>query len=312
MFNDVIDSLNLREIVLSGCKFTWANSLLNPTYEKLDRVLVNTEWEEKNPLVTIQALSRDLSDHTPLLLDTGRGSNRCSQPLFRFELGWLLREDFRRVLTNCWTKEIRGATNIERWQNKIRRLRQFLRGWAKNISGAYRKEKMRLMTKADDLDKLAETRLLTSHELELKNSVKQALAQLLREEEIKWYQRAKTKKIVEGDRNTKYYHMIANGKHRKDKILQLEQEEGIIKGDVQLNKYITNYYKNLFGPPERNIFSMVETQKEDIPHVSAEENDLLTKEFLEEEVKMLSFKWNLIKPQDLMVFQRSFIKFSGS
>jgi hypothetical protein len=45
LFNAVIDSLDLREIELSGRKFTWANSRRVPTYERLDRVLVSTEWE---------------------------------------------------------------------------------------------------------------------------------------------------------------------------------------------------------------------------------------------------------------------------
>ncbi len=123
LFNAVIDNLNLREILLSGRKFIWANSMLNQTYEKLDRVLVSTEWEIKNPLVTVHALCRDLSDHTPLVLDIGKGTNRNAQPLFKFELGCLLRDDFQNLLVEIWSKGIQGATNIERWQNKICRLR---------------------------------------------------------------------------------------------------------------------------------------------------------------------------------------------
>jgi hypothetical protein len=38
------------------------------------------------------------------------------------------------------------------------------------------------------------------------------LAHLLQEEEIKWYQRAKVKELLEGDSNTKYFQLIANGK----------------------------------------------------------------------------------------------------
>jgi len=70
LFNAVIDSFDLREIELTGQQFTWANSLTDPTYEKLDRVLVTTEWELKYPLVTVHALDRGVSDHTPLLLET--------------------------------------------------------------------------------------------------------------------------------------------------------------------------------------------------------------------------------------------------
>jgi hypothetical protein len=37
--------------------------------------------------------------------------------------------------------------------------------------------------------------------------------------------------------------MVANGRHRKTKIVQLEQEEGIIVGDANLKDYIIEYYK---------------------------------------------------------------------
>jgi hypothetical protein len=49
MFNAVINSLNFREIEMSGRKFTWANHLQNQTFEKLDRVLVCTDFETKYP-----------------------------------------------------------------------------------------------------------------------------------------------------------------------------------------------------------------------------------------------------------------------
>ena len=87
MFNTIIESLDLREIELSGRKFTWANALPNPTFEKLDRVLASVEWEQKFPFVTVQALSRGISDHTPLLLDSGglptRATRICSHSSLR-------------------------------------------------------------------------------------------------------------------------------------------------------------------------------------------------------------------------------------
>ncbi|XBH63830.1 hypothetical protein VPH35_117720 [Triticum aestivum] len=65
LFNVVIDRLDLREVSMSGRQFTWANNHYVPTYEKLDRVLMDTEWELKFPLVTVRALERieALSDH---------------------------------------------------------------------------------------------------------------------------------------------------------------------------------------------------------------------------------------------------------
>ena len=83
---------------------------------------------------------------------------------------------------------------------------------------------------------------------------------------------------------------MASGKHRRTRIFQLEQEEGIIEGDDKLKSYITTYYKGLFGAPEKNNFSMLESMTEDIPQVSKEENDILTADFTEEDVKKATFK----------------------
>jgi endonuclease/exonuclease/phosphatase family metal-dependent hydrolase len=71
VFNANIEHLNLREIAISGRQFTWASRREVPTYEKLDRVLASISWEQKFPLVTVRALTRADSDHTPILIDSG-------------------------------------------------------------------------------------------------------------------------------------------------------------------------------------------------------------------------------------------------
>jgi hypothetical protein len=88
LFNVVIDSLDLREVFMSDRQFTWANSLPEPTYEKLDRVLMDTEWEVKYPMVSVRALERieKLSDHATIILTTGTPRRVCKRP-FKFELG---------------------------------------------------------------------------------------------------------------------------------------------------------------------------------------------------------------------------------
>jgi hypothetical protein len=116
------------------------------------------------------------------------------------------------------------------------------------------------------------------------------LAKLLREEELKWYQRAKVKHLLEGDANTKYYHLLVNGRHRKTRIFQLEDGNNLISGDAQLKKYITSYYKNLFGSSDNHSIVLDETQIGNIPQVSALENGFLTDDFLESEVRAAIFQ----------------------
>jgi endonuclease/exonuclease/phosphatase family metal-dependent hydrolase len=86
IFNAIIESLNLREIALSGRQFTWANRRESPTYEKLDRVLSTVNCEQKNPLVTVRDLTRSGSDHVPLLIDSGNHAHIGNKAHFSFEI----------------------------------------------------------------------------------------------------------------------------------------------------------------------------------------------------------------------------------
>ena len=57
-----------------------------------------------------------------------------------------------------------------------------------------------------------------------------------------------------------------------------------------MKAYITNYYKDLFGPPEDNNFTMMENQNDDIPQVTEDENNLLIAPFTEREIKEAVFQ----------------------
>ena len=112
----------------------------------------------------------------------------------------------------------------------------------------------------------------------------------MREKEIKWYVRAKVKTLLEGDDNTRFFHLVANGKHRKQHIYKLENDQGVVVGDDQLKSHITQFYKNLFGTPNVSEITLMENQISDIPQVSQEENDVLVSEFTEDEVREAVFQ----------------------
>jgi hypothetical protein len=57
-----------------------------------------------------------------------------------------------------------------------------------------------------------------------------------------------------------------------------------------LTKYITNYYKDLFGKSEGNNFSLNESMVEDIPQITRVENELLVADFTEKEVREAVFQ----------------------
>ena len=165
------------------------------------------------------------------------------------------------------------------------------------------------MDKLDSLDKKAETCILSPQEVDLKQYLKTRLAEMLREEEIKWYQRAKVKELLEGDSNTKYFQLIANGKHMKTRIYKLQDGNHTVSGDDELKKYITTYYKGLFGPSDNNNFNLDETRIDDIPQVMNIENEILTSEFTEAEVREAIFQMEHNKA--LMVSRLNSIRLFG-
>ena len=97
---------------MTGRQYTFANSLPDPTYEKLDRVLMTTEWEFKYPIVTMHALDRGVSDHAPLLLETGDPSFTGHAKQFKLELSWLSHEDVKERVTEFWNKPVSGQNSM--------------------------------------------------------------------------------------------------------------------------------------------------------------------------------------------------------
>jgi hypothetical protein len=77
-------------------------------------------------------------------------------------------------------------------------------------------------------------------------------------------------------------------------------------------KYISNYYKTLFGTPADSNISLVENLNNDIPQLSPEENSILVADFSESEVlEAIEHMEKKIRLMTLMAFLWSSFKNSG-
>jgi hypothetical protein len=61
-------------------------------------------------------------------------------------------------------------------------------------------------------------------------------------------------------------------------------------GDNELKRYITKYYKNLFGQPVESGIHLDESCIDDISHVTNTENEILTSPFTMDEIKEAMFQ----------------------
>lgn len=165
-------------------------------------------------------------------------------------------------------------------------MRKKLKGWNMNWEGMYKRKKQEIMGKIEDIDKKCEAYGMTILERKERGDLEEELKKVVREDRLKWMQRCKEKNLLEGDDNTKYYHAKANGRKRKNMIYSLDQEEGEIKGQSDLMKYITNFYKQLFGPPPENDFTL---NLEGIAMLSEAEKERLIRPIEMEELKKVVF-----------------------
>ncbi|KAK4275802.1 hypothetical protein QN277_018824 [Acacia crassicarpa] len=175
----------------------------------------------------------DLASH-------GKGV-RCGTGVcqFRFEAMWLTHESFVDFLSCCWLEQDDLAKMLEDTQSA-------LMDWNREKFGLIEKEKRVLVASLNGIQK--SPRYHTSLFLHaLERDIQRELDVLLRREEIKWFQKARTEWITKGDRNCRYYHLKATMRKRRNSILMLKNDGGEwIEDEMALKSLVTEYFQKLY------------------------------------------------------------------
>ena len=126
LFNEFIGSFQLREIFISGVRFTWSNKQKNPTLVKLDRILASTSWDLHYSRSFAWSKARIGSDHSPLILDTSEQGTPKSK-YFWFEEKWCHQEGFYDLIKTKWFEFNQrlgvGAYSLDTWHECLQSLR---------------------------------------------------------------------------------------------------------------------------------------------------------------------------------------------
>jgi hypothetical protein len=158
---------------------------------------------------------------------------------------------------------------------------------------------------------LAEERPMTKNERDRMTGVANELNKFWEIEEIKARQRARERNITKGDKNTKYFHALANQRRRKTTIHSVEGPDGVADNTTDILKVATEYYKTLFSyesRPNVNIYAEFFSREEKL---LAEDIEMLENGFMKRKLGKLYLSLILMEPLGLMGSLLCFIRNSG-
>jgi hypothetical protein len=112
-----------------------------------------------------------------------------------------------------------------------------------------------MMEEYDSLDIKSENKQLSATKVERMRVINSEMQKLWLKEEVKAKQRSRDRDIEEGDRNTAYFHVVAN-QRRKTLIYSLEGPDGPTSDLSKMLDIASTFYKDLFCAKDRTSFSL--------------------------------------------------------
>ena len=244
-FSNFISEMELVDLPLLEGQFTWSNNQDPPSKSRIDRFLISADWEDHFLHLTQKASTRMMSDHCPIILDSG--SFTRGKSYFKFENMWLQHEEFSEKVKGWWgSYEYHGSPSFV-LASKLKALKGDIKIWNKESFGDVRGKKLDLMQQLQVLETTENQGSLSAERRGHRAELQTELEKTLRLDEISWRQKSRIKWLKEGDKNTKFFHRIANANRRKNFIDHMCQGGETWESQEEIRKGIVKFYKGLYA-----------------------------------------------------------------
>ncbi|XP_071928198.1 uncharacterized protein [Coffea arabica] len=213
-------------------------------------------------------------DHSMLLIDNWpRAEKRRSR--FFFDKRWLKREDINQVVEQAWKLPIEG-NNMYRITRQVPNCRVALLKWKNKFT-------------RNSLLRINQVKLQIKEIKDSKDSrVKDKIAYLKKQLKEDWAQKARIDWLKEGNKNTKFFHACVKGRRRKNRMLNIQKEDGTwTNSEEELGREVAAYYRALFYSSGSE--GITEILHGIPPTITTEMNAKLTREVDEMEIKSALF-----------------------
>ena len=210
----MIGEPGLRDFPLTGGPFTWIGGLNSQAASRLDRFLILDQWEYHFSAITQSALPRLVSDHSPIVLKAGGFSS--SKSPFRFENMWLKIDGFKDLVRSWWNGYFVEGYSSHCIAEKLKALKKDLKKWNKEVVGNVSFNRAEAYSRLQRWEAKENEISLTPGDVEAKNLAFEDYKKWALLEETSWRQKLREIWLREGDKNTKYFHKMANAKARRN------------------------------------------------------------------------------------------------
>ena len=240
-FKDCLDNCNMMDIGFSGPRFTWTNKreVQGLIQERIDRFFVNPSWCLLFPEAKVVHLTRCHSDHCPVLLELTLASRGERKRLFKFQTYWLTDLTFPKVVSQAWEQTHSLAEAIEKFTKDAGL-------WNKVHFGNIFAKKKNIKARLNGIQRAVSVKP-SSFLLNLEQDLLKELDLILRQEEELWAMKSRVNWMIQGERNTGFYHASTLIRRKRNQILAIKDAMGEwIYEEAEVKAFIRNGFNDIY------------------------------------------------------------------
>ncbi|WMV29767.1 hypothetical protein MTR67_023152 [Solanum verrucosum] len=133
---------------------------------------------------------------------------------------------------------------------KLRALKEKLKEWSKTSQGNLKQQKQLVLNQLAEIEMIQDQRILEEGEIVSRLALTTELEEIVKNEETAWRQRSRAVWLRQGDRNTNFFHKVANSHRRVNTTDKIKAREELLTEPAEIQREITEYYENLYSETE--------------------------------------------------------------
>ncbi|KAB1671571.1 hypothetical protein, partial [Gossypium barbadense] len=221
-FRSIVDELSMVDLKTDNGWLTWVNNREGTARvkERLHRFLMSANAVNSFPFLETRVIRQSSSNHDAISLDTEvrrpRDGLRDPRLSFKYDICWARNEEAKMIIEEAWQRGSQDTLEkisivgkeLGRWQYK--KLKQM-----RNQIGSLKAKINRTIDGQG-----------SNHEGNKLKAMRLNLGNLLDIEEKFWAQRSRVMWLKERDRNTRFFHVRATNRMKKNNIARLKDING--------------------------------------------------------------------------------------